>query len=82
MQKNQKDLKEAEEVVKWIFNNNEARMFINNEINPLKEIEGKNKYILPKEESEWKLKTVESPGSLRVTSTLFFFIGRKVIKET
>jgi len=47
----------VEESIKKLFDNNDARDFIEDEYNSLKYMEGKNNDILAKEESEWRLKS-------------------------
>jgi hypothetical protein len=48
-------LKDVEVGIKSLFDNNEARVFLE-ELNSLKDMEGKNKYLLAKEELKWRIK--------------------------
>jgi hypothetical protein len=55
--KNQKDLREVEKGVKYMFENNEEGIFSEEEYQSLKELEGKKKVLLNKENVEWTLKS-------------------------
>jgi len=56
-QKRQDQLKEVEEGIKSLFNNNEAGVFSEEEFNSLKEIEKSKKVLPDKEETAWRLKS-------------------------
>jgi len=51
-----KQIKKVEEGIKTLFDHNETWLFLEEEFNSLKEIEGKNKNLLTKEEIECRLK--------------------------
>lgn len=50
-------MKTGKKKIEGLFDNNEARMFSEEEFNSLKELDGKKKDLLTKEEIEWRLKS-------------------------
>jgi hypothetical protein len=56
-EKSHKELKEVEDGINALFENNDASIFSDEEAYSLKELEGKKKDILDREEATWRLKS-------------------------